>query len=489
MNHTETRLPGLTANLTAHALDKGASLFLQNEGLLLARLTALEPLESAPRTPLKIAIVIDRSGSMAREKLAITKLAVARFIRSLDPDDRVSIVAYDENVDLICGLEAPSETLAQNVEQIESGGSTNLYSGWVTGAKVVGQGGRVILLSDGQANAGRYRDAGSLGTHAAISYGKYAVTTTTIGVGRDYDEGLMATMAREGGGAHYFAHTAEAIMDAFGQERYSASSVALERLSIRCGDETVQLGHFWGGESKSRVFSLPRLEGLEVTLRYTDRASGERQTYRLDLPTSFGYSEEVTLEFLLQRAGEAEGEMLRVRDPRSAGEMREQLRSIVLELLAHPMSDQPEVVSVVNRLNASIERLQRLERNYVEQEAMMHRKRSMQSSHNLRERSKAFTSFEDEMTDVRSHAMNSLFEVKELLLESNDEVFKIVPLERWIEWKVLPLRISGTRIDVAMENPRDGFLIAEIEKETGLRVKSHFAKISSDEIVEILKKA
>lgn len=482
MNHTETQLPGLTATLTTHA--EGQC------GLLLARLTADDLSAEAPRVPLQVALVIDRSGSMSGQKLEITKLAVARFVRSLSPDDRVAIVTYDDHTDLLTGLVAGNEDLARRIEGIQAGGSTDLYGGWVTGAKVVGRGGRVILLSDGLANVGRFTDADSLGRHAAISYEKYGVTTTTIGVGRDYDEGLMAGMARLGGGAHYFAHTATAIEDAFDQERYSAGSVALERVTLKCGETTLQLGHFWGGETKHRVLELPVLAGLEITVRYTYRATGERKTHGLRVPSEFGYSDDVRLEFLLQRASDAEGEMLSVRDPRSAGEMREKLRSIVLELLAHPMSDEPTVAAVIKRLNASIERLQLLERNYVEEDAMMHRKRSMQSSHNLRERAQAFTSFEDERDAVLYSAMSTApSAMAPVELTVDPSAFDRVPRERWIEWAALPTGRMGSVIIVAMEDPRKGFIISEIEKETRRPVKSVFAGITSEQIVEILRSA
>lgn len=482
MNHTETQLPGLTATLTTHAEGSG--------GLLLARLTADDLRTEAPRAPLQVALVLDRSGSMSGKKLEITKMAVARFVRSLSPDDRVAIVTYDDHIDLVSGLVAGNEALARRVEKIEAGGSTDLYGGWVTGAKVVGRGGRVILLSDGQANAGRFTDGISLGRHAAISYEKYGVTTTTIGVGQDYDEGLMSGMARLGGGAHYFAHTASAVEDAFDQERYSAGSVALERLTLKYGETTLQLGHFWGGETKHRVLVLPSLAGVEMTVRYTNRADGERATHALRVPSEFGYSDDVRLEFLLQRASEAEGEMLAVRDPRSAGEMREKLRSIVLELLAHPTSDEPAVAAVVQRLNASIERLQLLERNYVEEDAMMHRKRSMQFSHNLRERAQAFSSFEDERDAVIQSARStapSAMAPQELKVDTS--AFVKVPRERWIEWEAIPTGRMGSVLIVAMEDPRKGFIISEIERETGRPVKSVFAGVTSAQIVEMLRAA
>lgn len=111
MNQTNTRHSGLEVTLTAHK-DETLS-------LLLASLTASE-LEGTPaRTPLQIALVIDRSGSMSGEKLQITKAAVAQFIRSLEPDDRVSVVTYDDHVDLLCGLDAPNESLARRVEALQ----------------------------------------------------------------------------------------------------------------------------------------------------------------------------------------------------------------------------------------------------------------------------------------------------------------------------------------------------------------------------------
>lgn len=481
MNQTNTQHPGIHVILTAHK-DESAS-------LLMATITASEVSDQAPRTPLQVALVIDRSGSMEGEKLEITKASVAQFIRSLDPQDRVAVITYDDNVNILCGLEAPSEALARRVESIESGGSTDLYGGWVTGAKVVGRGGRVILLSDGQANVGRFTDANALSLHASISYEKYGVTTSTIGVGRDYDEGIMAGMARSGGGAHYFAHTGTAIAEAFSQERYSAGSVVIERLTLRCNGVTVQQGHFWPGETKKSVFMVPNLAGLEFSVRYTEKATNTRKTYAIACPTEFGFSEDAKLELLLQFASEAEAEMLRVRDPQTASEMKGRLRTIVMDILAHPASDQPTVRAVVGRLRASIDRLESLERHYVEEDAVMHRKRSMQSSHNLKERAKGYSSFADEADSVRVQAQSSGGSLRELNVELKFDLGagKLASLEMWISWEALPVSFDGTTVVVALEDPRRGFVISEIEKVTKHRVRAVFAGVSAGEIVTMLK--
>ena len=477
MNRADTPLQSLDVVLTAHRDDQ--------QSLLLATIDAHEAADAPPRTPIQVALVLDRSGSMSGEKLAITKQAVARFIRSLAPDDRVAVVTYDDRVDLVCGLEAPSESLARRIEGVRSGGATDLYGGWVTGAKIVGRGGRVILLSDGLANRGRFTDAASLASHAALSYREFCVTTTTIGVGRDYDEALMAGMAREGGGAHYFAHEASAITDAFSQERFSAESIVLSSVQLTVDREVVELGHFWSGESKNVVLPVTNLPE-KATLSYTERVTGTRRTDELALPAAFGYSEEARLQFLLQEAAAVEADMLRVRNPRSAAEMKEKLRAVVLDLLAHPFSDQPATAATIDRLRASIERLEELERYYTEERATLHRKRSMQSSYNMRERAKAQSSFDEDKAFVEEQVLMYRRSSSAEELRFDRDALGLAPIEQWRAWGVLPVEVRSDVVVVAMENPRDGFLLTEIREAIGRHVKGVFARVPREELVGFL---
>ena len=57
MNQQKTQLKGLTATITAHQDEDGS--------FLLVSLTSEESQDDHPRTPLKTALVIDRSGSMS----------------------------------------------------------------------------------------------------------------------------------------------------------------------------------------------------------------------------------------------------------------------------------------------------------------------------------------------------------------------------------------------------------------------------------------
>jgi Mg-chelatase subunit ChlD len=470
-----THLPGIEATVTAHE-EAG-------KRCVLVAITASARNEAA-QSPLQIALVADRSGSMDGEKLEITKDALAQFVRSVGPRGRIAVLTYDDEVQLVCDLEPASESLARRIESIESGGSTNLYAGWVAGAKLVGRGGRVILLSDGLANVGRITAAEPLARHAATSYERFGVTTTTIGVGHDYDERLMAGMARAGGGAHYFAQSAGQIVAAFSQERYSAGAVVIESVSVRGRGHTEQFGHFWAGEAKRRVLPIEDLSNLKLTVRYTDRAGGETFTQALQTPSEFGYSEDARLVILLTKAADAEEAAAEVRDPRAAGELRTRISRIVLELLAHPASEEPAVAAVVARLKLSIESLADLERNYDEASASLHRKRSMQVSYNLRERAKGFASGDEDAAMVSTMARETMKSYDELTVDPR--AFEIVPIEQWLRWSAAPVSVVADSVTVAMDDPRNGFLISEIERATGRRVQAVRCEFDCQTLAEVL---
>ncbi|HMS54652.1 MAG TPA: VWA domain-containing protein [Fimbriimonadaceae bacterium] len=461
MNTQETRLDGVAVCATAHEDP--------SQRLLMVTVSADDaPPETKPSSS-QVALVIDRSGSMAGEKLEITKAAVAKLVRSLQSDDRVAIVAYDDQVDLITGLTSPSEPVARLVERIHPGGSTNLYGGWLMGAKVVGAGGRVILLSDGQANAGRYSDALSLTRQAEISYRDYKVTTSTIGVGRDYDEGLMAGMAYAGAGGHYFAKDADAIMEAFSQERFALRSLALSHVTIKIGQDIHHLGHVWAGETKQIVLKVTALTE-PATIRFTRAGSSMYETVAIDLPTEFGFSDNVTLEALLAEIAESDRQASAVQDPTSARLAKEELRSLILRLMSHPLADSDVARVVREQAMQAIERLEQLERHYDEREASMLRKTRMQSAHNLTERAKAYTSEAGEFDAVRTFARQASAPTQSTRLDP--VLFGMAPPEQWRRWRAYPVAREGRRLIVAMERARDGFLIDEMESALGLKIRA-----------------
>jgi Mg-chelatase subunit ChlD len=70
--------------------------------------------QDAERTPLSVALVIDRSGSMAGPKLAVTRECAAFLVQRMAPADRVSIVAYDDEIRLLAPLTAIDATATRS---------------------------------------------------------------------------------------------------------------------------------------------------------------------------------------------------------------------------------------------------------------------------------------------------------------------------------------------------------------------------------------
>src|SRR5262249_27914258 len=94
---------------------------------------------NARRPPVNICLAIDRSGSMAGEKLVRARDGAIAALRRLSPEDTVSVVAYDDTVDVLVPASAASERRAieEGILALQPGGSTALYAGVVKCAQQV----------------------------------------------------------------------------------------------------------------------------------------------------------------------------------------------------------------------------------------------------------------------------------------------------------------------------------------------------------------
>jgi len=189
-------------------------------------------------TAKRLALVVDRSGSMDGQPLQEALRCVSHIAGCMTPADQLSVVVYDSQVDVLMPL-APvksADSVRRAIAGVQSGGNTNLFGGWESGAKQL-EGGidasisRVILLSDGQANNGLC-DIAPIEKHCSEWLAK-GVTTTTVGLGRGFNEDLMIAMARAGGGQQYYGQTAEDLYDSFDEEFQLLQSLCLRGLHIK----------------------------------------------------------------------------------------------------------------------------------------------------------------------------------------------------------------------------------------------------------------
>jgi len=262
-----------------------------NGGTAYLLLSILAPAaESGHRQPMNLAVVLDRSGSMAdQSKIEYAKKAVRTIIEQLQSDDIFSFVIYDDVVDVVRAAKPVRDKreLLCILDEVFPRGATNLGGGLAEGLRQVERHrdkeylNRVILLSDGLANRG-VTDPYELQRMVQRYRGK-SVSVTTMGVGLDYNENLMVRLSESGGGNYYFIESPQSLASIFQKEMKSLSCVVAQNASIelRLGDG-VRLRDVIGCEHRG--------EGREVVIPIGDVYSNEHRelTVELEIPEGTG---------------------------------------------------------------------------------------------------------------------------------------------------------------------------------------------------------
>jgi uncharacterized protein (TIGR02452 family) len=216
------------------------------------------------RLPLDLALVLDRSGSMGGGKWTQARTAAQAAIARLGFQDRVGLVVFDEQIDTLlslCSSQEAQAAAASVLAGVGPRGGTDLAGGWLTGCGLIGRADtaerlhRCFLLTDGQANHGIV-DPAELARHAG-ALRQLDVVTSTFGVGDDYDETLLGTLADAGGGAFHDIARAETIAAVMDRELGDA-------LEVVYADPRIQLE--WASDLQVEVLGPWRSSAGDRTL-------------------------------------------------------------------------------------------------------------------------------------------------------------------------------------------------------------------------------
>ena len=158
------------------------------------------------RPKLNLSMVLDRSGSMGGRKMEEAKQAAKYCIDQLLATDRISTVIFDDEIDVLIPsqLVEDKERLKRAISSVQANNSTALHEAWVRGGLQVSEHldtdaiNRVLLITDGQANVGETNVDRIVEQTRQLAARN--VSTSTIGIGQDFNEDLLMPMAEAGQG-------------------------------------------------------------------------------------------------------------------------------------------------------------------------------------------------------------------------------------------------------------------------------------------------
>ena len=144
---------------------------------------------SAERRPLRIAIVLDTSLSMAGEKLRSAIVSAVEFLNILEPGDEGLVVTFSDAVRIPQDLTSSRSELEAAIRKVEAKGGTSLYDAIYTASERLAEfeGRRaLVVLSDGRDEAANGLEPGSLHTleEAQDRALRNEVMVFAIGLGR-----------------------------------------------------------------------------------------------------------------------------------------------------------------------------------------------------------------------------------------------------------------------------------------------------------------
>lgn len=254
---------------------------------------------------LHIGILLDNSGSMDGTRLTAVKrtLGAARPLFCIG--DRLSLVTFSTTARIVLGArelssEESIDHVFEAINSITTEGSTNLSLGFESLYSITKEYDVVILLTDGEVNAGITSTAG-----LCMMAHETTATFHTLGYGADHNRTLLKEIAIRSRGTYTYVDSEEILPIAIGDILSGARLEALKnvRIQIPHGEcqEVGALGkhdYFVGSMISDRdywsVFRLPESESSSSTATITYQRINESTNTSFSFPLLISADESIS---------------------------------------------------------------------------------------------------------------------------------------------------------------------------------------------------
>ncbi len=271
------------------------------------------------RMPLNLCLIIDRSGSMEGEPLEYVKRACGYVVDLLEPNDVLSIVAFEERVEVIMPARKVinKALIKEHINRLDVGNTTNLFDGIAAGASQIASVysgnyvNRALLFTDGDPTAG-IKDFSSIVGLVGEQKSR-GITITALGFGNEYNEELLAGIARKAGGNYYYITRPDLIPEVFRKELETLMTVVARNLKLRINlSRWVQVrqiyGHLPTFGNRTAETTLPDVErgsaeSALVELEFGPRPAGTYRVARVEVTyddSVTGRAERLTEDVVLE---------------------------------------------------------------------------------------------------------------------------------------------------------------------------------------------
>ena len=261
------------------------------ENFILFELTSLKAKSAARESTINMCLLLDKSHSMFGGPFREVIRAARVIVDQLEERDYLSVIAFDDEVEIVQSSTRKTDAskLKRRLEAIDvEGGATDIGKALDTGLSETQKNissetfDKIVLLTDGRPNRGLTRDDEFYPLAERIRAS--GTTLSAVGMGPEYNEELLTSLARLTGGGFYHSSRPREVKAIFKKEISRSLNVSHRGITLKITPKRwVKLKEVVGFPAKfdegSHYIELPNLQrsdriGIIVNISFEDHPAG-----------------------------------------------------------------------------------------------------------------------------------------------------------------------------------------------------------------------